>query len=448
LDVADGIAPDRLGLAPDQLAGEVAVVTGGGMGIGREAARALARVGCKVVIAELDEAAGRETEQLIRAEGGTAWFVRTDVSREADVARLAMWTLADYGPATVLVNNAIVSPVASVLEMQPEEWDRTIAVNLRGAYLTCRAFIPGMLERRRGTIINMVSTDAMAYMSAYIASKQGLAGFTQSLAAELGDEGLRVVAFAPGFVNTPGLQAAGERLAPRLGLTPEEFSHLSFHPGYDGMMPAADAGAAVAHLVARLAGEYHGEIVTGYTVLERAGALSGHETSYPDEARVAAASAQGTSAPAGSVAGGTPGDRVTTPEALQQALFLSRELAAMIAETEAEFSRLPIFVRPLARNGFKAKAGQSLQDWSRTAAGLTAQLERLSGGAPAGAFTNGLPRLLGLLARLITYYEEVPGQTARFTKDPAVLAEVQAVSARREEMLRSLVAALKAIRVG
>jgi NAD(P)-dependent dehydrogenase (short-subunit alcohol dehydrogenase family) len=428
---SSGTTLDRLCLAPTELAGQVAVVTGGARGIGRAAALALARLGARVVVADLNEAGGQETVALIQEEGGTGAFVRTDVAREADVARLAMWTLADFGPASILVNNAIISPVASVLETTPDEWDRVIAVNLRGAYLTCRSFLPGMMALHRGTIVNLVSTEAMAQMTAYIASKQGLAGFTQSLAAEVDQEGIRVVAFAPGFVDTPGLREAGERLAPRMGLTTAAFAQLSFHPSYPGMMPAEDAGAATAYLVARLAADYHGEVVTGYTVLERGGFFAA-------PALPVAAAAEATEAPVA---------RLTTPEALEQATALSRQLAAMIAETEAEFARLPIFVRPLARSGFKARAGQSLQDWARAASSLTAQLDGLAGGGPATGFTSGLPRLLGLVAKLIAYYQAVPGETARFTKDAAVLAEVKATCDGREAALRALVAALKAIRV-
>lgn len=185
---------EQLGLRSDELAGRVAVVTGAGQGIGREVALALARLGARVVVADMNEMTGAETAELIRAAGGTATFVRTDVARESDVARLAMWTLADFGPAEILVNNAALSPVASLLEMEPDLFDRVMAVNLRGAFLTCRAFVPGMLERKRGTIVNLVSADTMANMSAYIASKQGLVGFSQSLATELEHEHIRVIA--------------------------------------------------------------------------------------------------------------------------------------------------------------------------------------------------------------------------------------------------------------
>lgn len=399
----------QLGLAPDELAGQVAVVTGAGRGIGQETALALAALGARVVVADVNDAAGRETESLIRSAGGTAAFVHADVSQEADVARLAMWTLADFGPAELLVNNAIVSPVASLLETPPDLWDQVINVNLRGAYLMCRAFLPGMLLLHRGRIINMVSTDAMAHMSAYIASKQGLVGFTESLAAEVGHEGIQVVAFAPGFVDSPGLQAAAADLAPRLGMAPEAFAKLSFHPGYDGMMPAAHAGAATVYLAARLMADYHGERVGGYTVLERAGLLS------PDGTEVLPA------------VGRTASDTLT----------LSRRLEAILRETEAELNQLPLFVRPLARSGFRSKAGQSLAAWMRTAANLTLQLET----APtAGALPAGLLRQLEQLAH---YYRDLPAETARFTKDQTVLATVTRTAAERVATIGALSGALR-----
>jgi len=377
----------QLGLQPGMLDGKVAVVTGAARGIGRETARALAWLGANVVIADISDG-GRETEAMIRAAGGTALFYQTDVASEAGVARLAMWTLADFGPADILVNGAILCPIQTVLEMTPDVFDQTLAVNLRGPYLTCRAFVPGMLEKKGGTIINMISTDAMVAMSAYMASKQGLKGFTQSLAAEVSHLGIRAVAFAPGFVDTPGLRAAGEALAPRLGMKPAEHS-----------------GAATAYLILKLADEYHGEAVDVYKVLERAGFLK-------DD-----------------VAGA-----VVAPLASVDAVALSGQLEAILAEVEAELGKLPIFVRPLARSGFKNKAGQSVGDWIHTAAELTRRLA-------AGEAVDG-EASCRKLEQLITYCAGVPAETARFTKDAEFLREVHATSAARVAALRALCAAL------
>lgn len=418
----------QLGLRPDELKGQVAVITGAGQGIGREAALALCALGARIVVADINTEMGRETAGLVHAAGGKATFVETDVSDEADVARLAMWTLADFGPADILINNAIVSPVASLMEMAPDTWDRVIAVNLRGAFLTCRAFVPGMLGKGGGTVVNMVSAEAMANMSAYIASKQGLTGFTQSLAAELGHEHIRLIAFAPGFVHTPGLLAAGERLAPRMGMTPAEFQHLSLHPAYPGMMPAEHAGGATAFLIARLADEYAGELVTGYTVLERAGFLSPGGAAASE---AAAALTPAEPAPAANSHGAPTQDEVR-----ERALALSHELAQIIAETEAEFGRLPVFVRPLARSGFRSKAGLSLAEWAHQADELKATL---AWGRPVSA------DLLRLLGRLIGYCQGLPDETARFTRDEELLAQVRATAEHREAVIRDLISALSSL---
>jgi len=420
----------RLGLARDELAGQVAVVTGAGRGIGRQVARALAYLGAAVVVAELDEATGAETASLIEAEGGRALCLRTDVADEASVQALAGRTLAELGRADVLVNNAILCPVAGVAEMDVALWDRVMAVNLRGAFLTCRAFLPGMLARGTGTIVNMVSTDAMPGLSAYIASKQGIVGFSQSLAAEVGEGSVHVVAFGPGMVDTPAIRDVSVRLAPRLGMSQEQFLSLSLHPAYDGLMPAADAGAATAYLVARLASEYHGEMVDGYAVLERAGYLQAPTVPAPTPAAETAA---------------LPGPG--TPGAATQALALAHKLAESVAQTGAEFDKLPFFARPMARGDFKNKAGQSVSDWARTAAELVARLERVQAGdaAALAELRGGHARLADLLERFAAYCRAVPAGTARFTKDQEFLHQVAEIAAEREAAVGALAAALRKI---
>ena len=135
----------------------VIVVTGAGQGIGLQTARAFAFLGAKVILAELSEQ-GKTAEELIQAEGGTARFIKTDVSDTDSVANLHREVHQSFGSADILINNAIFIKEGRVLEMTPETWDRTIAVNLRGTFLTCRAFLAEMLEMDRGLIINMVSS--------------------------------------------------------------------------------------------------------------------------------------------------------------------------------------------------------------------------------------------------------------------------------------------------
>jgi len=187
-----------VGLERGELAGQTVVVTGSGRGIGRATALTFAWLGASVVVAELSDE-GLETEQLIVEAGGDACFVRTDVSSAAEVDRLRRTAQETFGPTSILVNNAIVCPVVSVLDTDTATWDRVMAVNLRGTFLTCKAFLPEMLNRKRGTIVNMVSAEAMPYLSAYFASKQGIATFSQSLAAEVGETGVRVIPFGIGM---------------------------------------------------------------------------------------------------------------------------------------------------------------------------------------------------------------------------------------------------------
>jgi len=415
----------RLGLPAGALAGQVAVVSGAGRGIGRETARALSYLGAAVVVAEIDEASGAQTAELLRAAGGRALAVPTDVADEGSVAALCERTLAEFKRVDVLVNGAILSPVAALLETDVALWDRVIAVNLRGTFLMCKAFLPAMLARARGTIVNMVSADAMPYLSAYIASKRAIAGLSQSLAPEVGERGVRVIAFGPGLVDTPGLRESGHLLAARLGMSEEQFFSLSLHPAYEGLMPAADAGAATAYLVARLADEYHGEVVDGYTVLERAGYLQAPPAGPPGApAPVAARRDVGT---------------------LARAIDLARQLGALVAQTDAEFNRLPVVLRPLARGGFKRQAGQSTADWRRTAAALTARLERIEAreAAALSELLVGYRTLAGLLGKLAAYYRGAAGQAARFTKDQEFLRRANRIASEREATVRALEAALR-----
>ena len=419
------MAVERLGLPRDCLKGRVAVVTGAGRGIGREAARAFAWLGAAVIIAELSDS-GMETEKTIRAEGGKAHFLRTDVSDPTSIAQLFRGTTALFGTPDILVNNAMLCPVISVLEMTVEQWDQVMAVNLRGMFLTTRTFLPGMISKKRGTIINMISAEAMPYLSAYITSKQGMQAFSQSLAAEVGEAGIRVIALAPGLVDTPAIQEKASALAPRLGLTPDQFLHLSLHPAYEGLMPADHAGAATAYLAARLADQYHGETVTGYEVLEMAGFL-----------RVEPLPA----APQPSEA-----EPLTSTGRIQarHVMTLARQLQQMLEETETELNKLPVVVRPLARRGFKGKAGKSLQEWQHTAGLLVEWLGRADAGLVIKREFPGLKQSLGMLGN---YYRETPAELARFTKDRKVLETAQRLSDERLCLLDDLTEMLQAVTI-
>jgi NAD(P)-dependent dehydrogenase (short-subunit alcohol dehydrogenase family) len=189
-----------------RLAGQVALVTGAGRGIGRAVASALAREGAAVGLAARSatelEAVAREIEQA----GGRALAMPADVRHESSVEALARRALGEWGHVDVLVNAAGVAAFAPVTDSKLDDWDQMLAVNLRGAVLCCRALLPAMTGRRRGTIINVgsvVTSRSLTGSAAYTASKYGLLGFSRVLAEEMRPHGVRVGVLSAGATDTP-----------------------------------------------------------------------------------------------------------------------------------------------------------------------------------------------------------------------------------------------------
>jgi NAD(P)-dependent dehydrogenase (short-subunit alcohol dehydrogenase family) len=186
-----------------RLEGKVVILTGGAKGIGRAYCLAVAAEGGRVVVADIADP--KPTVEEIEARGAQALGVECDVSREQDTLRLATETLTRFGRIDVLVNNAAIYGTLQrrpFLEIPVEEWDRVMAVNLRGLFLCARAVFPAMRAQGKGKIINIASSTFFKGVPDYIhytTSKGGVVGFTRSLARELGDFGVRVNAIAPGF---------------------------------------------------------------------------------------------------------------------------------------------------------------------------------------------------------------------------------------------------------
>jgi NAD(P)-dependent dehydrogenase (short-subunit alcohol dehydrogenase family) len=216
-----------------QFADKVALVTGAASGIGRASAGAFAREGASVVVADVDVTGGQETVAHIEAHGGSASFIKTDVSQASDVEALVQHTLDTYGRLDYAHNNAgILGPRAITAECTEETFDRVIAINLKGIFLCMRSELPQMVEQGAGAIVNTCSTSGVigSYaLPAYTASKHGVAGLTKTAAVEYIRSGIRINAVCPGFIDTPLTQALGGKadgpkvVVPigRLG-TPEE----------------------------------------------------------------------------------------------------------------------------------------------------------------------------------------------------------------------------------
>lgn len=197
-----------------KLSGQVALITGGASGIGAGIAVAFAREGADVVVADLAERTAAEPVLAeVAAAGQQGMFVQTDVGDTASVAALAAAVQEKFGRLDVLVNNAGIFTEALVEVMSVEEWDRVLNTNLRGTFLCTRAFLPGMLERGSGRIINIASQlgqiggGAVAH---YSASKAGVIGLTKALAREVASRGVLVNAIAPGPIETPLLESETE----------------------------------------------------------------------------------------------------------------------------------------------------------------------------------------------------------------------------------------------
>jgi NAD(P)-dependent dehydrogenase (short-subunit alcohol dehydrogenase family) len=189
-----------------RLAGQVALVTGAGRGIGRAVAAAFAREGALVVLAARSTRELASVQRDIEAAGGRALAVPTDVRQEPAVAALVSRALAESGRIDCLVTAAGLAAFGPVADAKTEDWDQLIAVNLRGAFLCCRAVLPAMTAQGRGTIINIgsvVTSRTLPGSGVYTAAKYGLLGFSRVLAEEMRAHGVRVGVLSAGATDTP-----------------------------------------------------------------------------------------------------------------------------------------------------------------------------------------------------------------------------------------------------
>jgi NAD(P)-dependent dehydrogenase (short-subunit alcohol dehydrogenase family) len=239
-----------------RLVGKTAIVTGGGRGIGRAISLMFAREGADVSLAARSTDLMKEVSREIAALGRKALVNTTDLKKVEQVDRMVERTVDEFGHIDILVNNSgIAGPTRYMHEISVDEWDETFNVNLRGAFLCCRAVVPIMIDRsiEGGSIINIASMTGkrpLPMRTPYCATKMGLIGFTRSLASELGAFNIKVNAICPGAVEGPRIERVIRNAAKAEEKTEDEIKERFLSPSPLGRMVSAEDIARMAVFLA------------------------------------------------------------------------------------------------------------------------------------------------------------------------------------------------------
>jgi len=205
------------------LKGKIAIVTGGGSGIGRACAVQLARDGATIAVWDLNAEAAAETVKLIEADGGQARAYVGDAAGKESIDKIVAQIRSELGPILILVNNAGITGFVPFLDITPEALERMYRINLMGPFMLTQAVIPDMVSARWGRVINISSSSAQTGskgMTHYSSSKGGIIAFTKSLALEFADKGITVNNIPPGFIDTPMLRASPVQLEATIAASP------------------------------------------------------------------------------------------------------------------------------------------------------------------------------------------------------------------------------------
>lgn len=248
------------------LKGRSALVTGGGRGAGAAIARALAEAGASVLVAGRSQAHVEAVARELTDAGGRAWAGRVDVTDEASVSALVESAQRALGRVDILVNNAGMAFASAVHRTSLADWDRLFAVNVRGTFLCTRAWLPGMVERGWGRIVNVASTAALRgdrYIAAYAASKHAVLGLTRSVAAEVASAGVTVNAVCPGYLDTGMTRESVARIVEKTGRSDAEAldAILAMNPQRRLIAPG-EVAATVRFLCSDEARSINGEALT------------------------------------------------------------------------------------------------------------------------------------------------------------------------------------------
>jgi 3-oxoacyl-[acyl-carrier protein] reductase len=245
--------------------GKIAIVTGAGSGIGRGIAEVLANNGAKVVVVDLDGTKAKSTAEKIRLAGNISTSMAADVSSWADMQKMAVVVVKEYGRIDILCENAGIYPPSKILEMSEEQWDKVIDVNLKGCFLGLKSCLPQMLKQNYGRVIMTSSITGYRTgeigLSHYSASKAGIIGFMRSAALEVAKNNITVNAIEPGSILTEGTS----RFAPEEIMKQEEITPTG------RLSSPEDIGNAVLFLASDLATNITGQTIVvdgGFSIVE------------------------------------------------------------------------------------------------------------------------------------------------------------------------------------
>lgn len=243
------------------------IITGGGGGIAQEAGIALAYMGAKVIIGEVDEEKGRKAESLITALfPDRARYIPIDLEKPDSIQTFCEKVSAEYGTPYAIINNATITPFDPIERLPLADWDRSYAVHLRGPLQLIRFFLPKMREKKQGVLVFTPSSGAVAYMGGYEVFKTSQVELANTLAAELEDTGLSVFSIGPGLVKTQTAVRGIEKVAPLMGISTDEFYQMN----RENIVSPEEAGTAFA-VSLLFANKFHGQEIGGIQALMDAG---------------------------------------------------------------------------------------------------------------------------------------------------------------------------------
>jgi len=371
-------------------------------------------------------------EDLIKSEGGNALFVKTDVSNEADIKNLEEIVINTFGRVDILINNAYVGSVGEILNISMEDWDKIYQVNIRGAIFAIKTFLPYMIKQNAGVINMVTSAEGWPYMAPYFATKTALMSIGKSLAAELDDSNISVFVFAPGMIDTPGLQEYIPILAPKYGMTEDEFKTQGVNPGYEGLMPAEHCATGWAYCIVN-AQEYHGQVGDPFLPLLQKGLIRPKKRKDSRDLK--------------------PGNKIDFNEVISDTVIYSEKVLELVEKIQIEISDLGLMARKWMNHTFSKRCGMRIEKCIEVITELDNKIRQLSYDIHNDTEVNyrrsieNLSWYIQILENLADHFHKSIDDAKGWIKDPEDLEIALNALNDREQAVLSLVSNLNAIDV-